>query len=232
MVSSPAGRPTDAHPGRCYPRETLIAILDFCQKHKLPLISDEIYACSVFDSGEPNAVPFTSVLSIDAEKHIDSRLLHVTYGLSKDFGAAGLRIGALITRSGPVLQAVHSVSRFQNSAGPSLSIGTAMLSDRDWCRSFIEGNRKKLAAAYKHVTSGLNDIGVKYMPGSNAGFFVYIDLSPYLSDKERFPEFALAAKLDKAGVFLHPKEEHALEPGWFRLVYTQDPRTITEGLKR
>lgn len=218
--------------GRCYPRSTLTAILDFCQKHRLHLICDEIYACSVFDSGEPGAVPFTSILSIDVEKHIDLRLLHVTYGLSKDFGAAGLRVGAIVTRSPPILQAVDSVSRFQSASGPSLAIASAMLRDRDWCRSFIDGSRKKLAAAYKHATAGLGGIGIKYLPGSNAGFFIWIDLSPYLSERDRFPEYALATKLEKAGVFLHPKEEHSLEPGWFRLVYTQDPRTVTEGLKR
>lgn len=177
-------------------------------------------------------MPFTSILSIDVEKYIDLRLLHVTYGLSKDFGAAGLRVGAIITRSPSVLQAVDAVTRFQNTSGPSLQIGSAMLGDRDWCRSFIDGNRQKLAAAYKHVTSGLNEVGIKYLPGSNAGFFVWVDLSSYLLEKDRFPEFALADRLLNAGVFLHPKEEHSLRPGWFRMVYTQDPRIVTEGLKR
>ncbi|KAF4124475.1 Aspartate/methionine/tyrosine aminotransferase [Geosmithia morbida] len=218
--------------GRCYPRGTLVALLDFCQKHRLHLISDEIYACSVFDSGEPDVVPFTSILSIDVDRHIDPRLLHVTYGLSKDFGAAGLRLGAVITRSESVLKAVRSVARFHNTSGPSLVIGTAMLRDDEWRRNFIRGSRAKIAAAYKHVSDGLRDMGIDYLPGSNAGFFIWIDLSPYLSPREQFPEFALAAKLKDAGVFLHPKEEHCLKPGWFRLVYTQDPRTITEGLMR
>lgn len=209
-----------------------MALLDFCQKHRLHLISDEIYACSVFNSGEPGCLPFTSILSIDVEKHIDLRLLHVTYGLSKDFGAAGLRLGCVITRSRSVLQAANSVARFQNTAGPSLAIGTAMLKDSKWRRSFIDGSRSKLAAAYRHVVSGLGEIGVDHLPGSNAGFFVWIDLSPHLDSAERFPEFALAQKLKDAGVFLHPREEHLLQPGWFRLVYTQDPRTVSEGLRR
>ena len=78
-------------------------------------------------------------------------------------------------------------------------------------------------------------MGIKYLPGSNAGFFVWIDLSPYLSselDGELNQEFALAKRLRQAGVFLHPQEEHSQEPGWFRVVYTQDPRTVTEGLQR
>ena len=95
--------------------------------------------------------------------------------------------------------------------------------------------QKKLAAAHKHVTKGLQDIGIEYLLGSNAGFFIWINLSPYLPkdlDGEENAEFALAKKLQDAGVFLHPREEHSKRPGWFRLVYTHDPRLVTEGLRR
>ncbi|KAF5669022.1 1-aminocyclopropane-1-carboxylate synthase [Fusarium heterosporum] len=220
--------------GRCYPRSTLIKIMQFCQKHKLHLLSDEIYACSVFETDEP-AVPFTSILSIDSTNLIDPDLLHVTYGLSKDFGAAGLRLGAIVTRSRPVLRAIEASMRFHNPSGASLAIGSAMLEDREWCRTFIDSSRTALSQAHRHVTSQLRDIGIGYLPGSNAGFFVWIDLSPYLPselDGELNQEFALAKRLYKAGVFLHPREEHSPEPGWFRLVYTQDPRIVAEGIQR
>ena len=209
--------------------------MKLCQKHQLHFISDEIYACSVFDTEEPDVTPFTSILSIDSTALIDPELLHVTYGLSKDFGVAGLRLGAIITQSRPILKAVDAVMRFHNPSGASLAGGLAMLEDRKWCRALVESSRKKLATAYKHVTEGLREIGVKYLPGTNAGFFVWVDLSPYLpaeTGDEDNVEFALAKKLKENGVFLHPQEEHALRPGWFRIVYTQDPRTVTEGLKR
>ncbi|KAH7161338.1 pyridoxal phosphate-dependent transferase [Dactylonectria macrodidyma] len=221
--------------GRCYPRTTLIKIMQFCQAHHLHLLSDEIYACSVFPTDDTRAVPFTSALSIDAAGIIDSELLHVTYGLSKDFGAAGLRLGAVVTRSRPVLRAVEAAMRFHNPSGASLAVGSALLEDRAWCRAFVDSSRARLATAHTHVTRGLDGIGVRYMAGSNAGFFVWIDLSPYLPTDlagEANAEFALARKLVDAGVFLHPREEHSLTPGWFRLVYTQDPATVTEGLRR
>ena len=69
--------------GKCYPIQTLKALLHFCSKHSIHLISDEIYALTVFDSGEPTATPFTSVLSIDFDGIIDPNLVHVMYGLSK-----------------------------------------------------------------------------------------------------------------------------------------------------
>ena len=211
--------------------------MKFCQKHQIHFVSDEVYGLSVFDSGEPDTVPFTSALSIGPTGIIDRNLVHVTYAMSKDFGAAGLRLGALITKNEQLKKALLAVVRFHSPSGVSIAIGTAMLEDREWCRSFISMSRQRIAEAYKFVTGRFREIGVHYLTGANAGFFVWIDLSPYLpleseglSQKER--EFALAQRLVDAGVFLHPGEEHSLKPGWFRFVYTMERRTVEEGLRR
>jgi hypothetical protein len=45
-------------------------------------------------------------------------------------------------------------------------------------------------------------------------------------------EIALAQKLIQAGVVLRPGEEHNLEVGWFRLVFSQDEDVIREGMRR
>jgi 1-aminocyclopropane-1-carboxylate synthase len=68
----------------------------------------------------------------------------------------------------------------------------------------------------------------------NAGFFIYVDLSPFLPDgiSTQEQEFALAQKLVDAGVFLHPGEEHGKDAGWFRLVFSQEESALKEGLNR
>jgi 1-aminocyclopropane-1-carboxylate synthase len=214
--------------GRCYPRETIVGLMRFCQRHQIHFISDEVYGCSVFKSDDLPG--FTSALSIDPAGIIDEEVCHVTYGMSKDFGCAGLRLGVIVTRSKSVHKAITSVMRFHSPSGASVAIATAMLEDRKWCRGFISMARERIQKAYEHITSGLEEIGVRYFP-ANAGLFVYVDLSPYLKADVPDPDFDLAQKAFDAGVFLHPKEEHG-KPGWFRMVYTQKPRTITEGLKR
>ena len=212
--------------GRCYPRETLIELMKFCQRHRIHLISDEIYATSVFSDDFP---VFTSVLSVEPGI-LDDELLHVTYGFSKDFGAAGLRLGCVVTRSAPVLMVIQMTMRFHNPSGASVAIANAMLEDRNWCNAFISTNRRKIAQAYDYATAGLRELGIKYIP-ANAGFFVYIDLSPYFREGVADAEFDLSQRLLDGGVFFHPKEEHG-EPGWYRMVYTQDPRSVAEGLRR
>lgn len=70
--------------GRCYPRDVLVGLMKFCQQHKIHLISDEIYALSVWQNPEvPDAVSFESVLSIDTNGIIDPDLVHVLWGMSK-----------------------------------------------------------------------------------------------------------------------------------------------------
>jgi 1-aminocyclopropane-1-carboxylate synthase len=97
--------------GRCYTRETLQALLQFCQKYQIHLVSDEVYALSVYgnDARDPTG-GFVSVLSIDvASLGVDPGLVHVLYGMSKDFAAAGLRLGCLISRNQRLLQAALSM---------------------------------------------------------------------------------------------------------------------------
>lgn len=58
--------------------------MKFCQRYEIHLISDEIYALSVWQNPEvPDAVSFESVLSIDTTGIIDPGLVHILWGMSK-----------------------------------------------------------------------------------------------------------------------------------------------------
>ncbi|KAJ5659809.1 hypothetical protein N7507_006260 [Penicillium longicatenatum] len=221
--------------GRCYPADTLKAIARFCDKNNIHLISDEVYASCVFDSGDPDAVPFTSILALDLKEIIDPNLVHVLYGFSKDFASGGLHLGFLITQSQQLVQACKMILRLHSASQAAITIGTTILDDQDFVSSFTAKSRESLAAGYRLVTSILEQGGIDYAKGGNAGFFVYVNLSPFLSNDgspAQEQEFALAQKLVDAGVFLHPGEEHGKDLGWFRLVFSQDENTLREGLRR
>lgn len=76
--------------GRCYSRHTLQATLDFCIRHRLHYISDEVYAMSVHSrKSRGDKLPkFVSALSLTGGRD----LVHVMYSLSKDFGCSGIRL--------------------------------------------------------------------------------------------------------------------------------------------
>jgi len=89
---------------------TLKRIVQFCAKHKLHLISDEIYALSVFENPKAaKPVPFTSILELDLSGLIDPQLVHMVYGPSKDFCANGFRMGMLYSRNEGLLKAVSTL---------------------------------------------------------------------------------------------------------------------------
>ncbi|RAL03782.1 aspartate aminotransferase [Aspergillus ibericus CBS 121593] len=229
--------------GRCYSVETLTAILKFCDKHQLHIISDEVYASCVFDTGDPSAVPFTSILSLSTPELINPDLVHLLWGFSKDFASGGLHLGFLISQNASLRQSCKAILRLHNASSAAITIGTAILEDRTFVHAFTAKSQKALASTYRIATSTLDREGIKYIKGGNAGFFIYIDLSPYLpspapapsSEHKHSPsaaEFALAQNFVDAGVFLHPCEEHGMIPGWFRLVFAQEEDVLIEGLRR
>jgi 1-aminocyclopropane-1-carboxylate synthase len=61
----------------------LRGLLAFCEKNKIHLISDEVYALSVYDTVTKDAPKFTSVLSIEPTDLISVDRLRVLYGMSK-----------------------------------------------------------------------------------------------------------------------------------------------------
>jgi aspartate/methionine/tyrosine aminotransferase len=84
--------------GGCYTKEVLVEYMKLCQRHKIHLISDEIYALSVFHNQELDRKGnFISVLSIDTTGIIDPELVHVIWGLSKVGRDIGSRYAAKST---------------------------------------------------------------------------------------------------------------------------------------
>lgn len=69
--------------GRCYPQETLVELLRFAASKDIHLISDEIYALSVYKRQDRPSENFTSIRSIDFTGLINPNQVHVLYGMSK-----------------------------------------------------------------------------------------------------------------------------------------------------
>lgn len=74
--------------GRAYDSRVLQDVLRFCSTNRLHLIVDEIYAMTAFEK-------HFSMLSLDLGPNIQN--VHVLWGMSKDFGCGGLRLGFLAT---------------------------------------------------------------------------------------------------------------------------------------
>lgn len=75
--------------GRCYSENNLLSMVEFCGRQGLHLISDEVYALSIFDRDSK----FVSVLSLELDQaKCATSQIHVLWTMSKDFGCSGVRM--------------------------------------------------------------------------------------------------------------------------------------------
>lgn len=230
--------------GRCYPRAALIELMKFCQARQLHLISDEIYALSTWENKvDPgtSAAKFESALAIDTTNIIDPDLVHVLWGMSKDFGANGLRVGTIISQSNSDLQtALKATALYSYISGLSDQITAAILNDDAFTDRYIQLNREKLSQAHEFTTRLLQTHNIEYLRGCNAGFFLWINLGKkYLEVNPAMDaasidltETIMQKLLDKK-VFLASGAAFGSEkPGWFRVVFAHPIPFLEEAMKR
>jgi aspartate/methionine/tyrosine aminotransferase len=240
--------------GRCYSRETLIALMKLCQKYRIHLVSDEIYALSVWENtvdemSHPPAA-FYSALSIDTEGIIDASLVHVLWGFSKDFGANGIRLGMVISQANPaMLMAMQTCGLYSSPSSLTENAAMAILSDTTFVSSYIKKNQERLSSAFAFAVGILRERGIEHMPGANAAFFLWINLGKKFLENAKdnsLPEVVnidgepahkitqvIFDRLMEKNVFLVLGDAAGAEqPGWFRLVFTQAPELVQEGVRR
>ncbi|GAA5879677.1 hypothetical protein JCM3774_002405 [Rhodotorula dairenensis] len=245
--------------GFCYSREVLLAYCRFAERWNLFLVSDEIYANSVYDAPDvPNALPFTSILSLDVQTDAacnPARIL-VLYGMSKDFGANGLRAGAMVCQNNDkLLQAISANAMTMRMGSPTDILWSALLNS-DELPVYIARNQRALSRAYTYLTSWLQAHDLPYTP-ANAGHFVLVDFRkhvdaiacqgglcekgdetpPRRQDAEesgRFKhEIVLLNRLVDGGVYLGPGFSYACaEPGFFRVTFCIRRQELEVALER
>ncbi|KAL2193660.1 putative aminotransferase class I and II family protein [Corynascus similis CBS 632.67] len=238
--------------GRCYPVETIEEIASFCGRHGLHLISDEIYAKSVFvNPRAPGPVPFTSVLALDLTDRIDSHLVHVAYGASKDFCANGLRLGMLHTRNQGLLAVIAGTSMLAWPPYIIQDVWAKILEDENYTNRFLETNQRLMAVQYASATRFMDDHGIEYYTNSNAGMFIWMDLRKYLRGTKKIEKLSLHQLTPQEKEELQRREVEmgsrffangvgvALgtnffteELGWFRLTFTVCQDALDIGLQR
>lgn len=229
--------------GRCYPRDVIIKLMRFCQKYRVNLISDEIYALSIWENTvdtSPPSVPFESVLSIDLNGIIDPHLVHVLWGMSKDFGANGFRLGTIISQSNRALHAaLQSTSLYSYPSGISEHITSLVLENKSFTDRYIQLNRQKLSESYAYAIRFVQERGIEHAPGCNAGFFLWLNLGkkyrelhPDEANTEDIGENVMQCLLQKK-VFLASGALFGSEKsGWFRVVFSHQRDYLDEGLQR
>ncbi|KAF3141703.1 hypothetical protein TWF703_001725 [Orbilia oligospora] len=190
-------------------------------------------------SSNHDAVGFHSVLSINMEDIVDPTRVHVLYGMSKDFSSNGLRLGLMVSRNQQLVEAMSSITIFSWPSAPADLAWCIMLEDTIFLEYYISEHRKRLGEGYEFLAGILDNLGIDYTRGSNAGFFVWADLSFALEQPEDGSEPGLAEdmrldqKLIQNGVHLAAGLGYQAEkPGWFRITFSQPRPLLLKGLAK
>eukprot|EP01026_Neomeris_dumetosa_P024359 TRINITY_DN2031_c0_g1_i4.p1 TRINITY_DN2031_c0_g1~~TRINITY_DN2031_c0_g1_i4.p1 ORF type:complete len:375 (-),score=26.49 TRINITY_DN2031_c0_g1_i4:446-1483(-) len=130
--------------GTVYTEDQLAELVRWCCDKKIHLISDEIYANSVFD---PSA-EFKSIAWImqkhqaEFENCVD--LVHVVFGFSKDWCASGLRVGCLWTQNQQLLAVMGNINYFALVPNMVQYQLAKVLEDEEFVDKFLNTNRSAL----------------------------------------------------------------------------------------
>ncbi|CAJ0929033.1 unnamed protein product [Ranitomeya imitator] len=190
--------------GEVYSPRLLKECLEFASRYSLHVILDEIYMLSVLDND------FTSVLSFRALP--DPKRTHFIWGLSKDFGMNGLRVGVLYTENKHV---VHSMSRLATF-------------HQYWLDNvFFPTNKELLRESQTILVTGLEELGIPILHRAT-GIYVWADFSKFLTSQTFEAEMDLWKRFIAEKLYITPgKAFECGEPGWFRLT-TSVPNDILQ----
>lgn len=206
--------------GTIYSSETLLTAVNWCRSKGMHIICDEIYALSVFGEGADST--FTSIVKVLDNKLGDD--VHVLWGLSKDFGASGFRVGVLYSQNKELVHAMGRLSDPMQASHYVQELATHLLSDGSFLDYYFKENRVRLKRSHDIVSESLAKVGIPLIPAISA-IFVFADFRSCL----RVPTWAAEeelriAILTECGLTFSPGSScHSPQPGYFRICYAWVP---------
>jgi 1-aminocyclopropane-1-carboxylate synthase len=223
--------------GVIYKSQIIKDTIEWARKRNLHTIVDEIHALSAhadgaaatpdrFQNQHRSHLPAPSINGFQSVIQIMNNELgndvHMVWGLSKDFGASGLRVGVLYSQNEIFMKALaaSNIAIFSCVSGPIQYVVSELLTDDAFIDHFLEESRSRLRQSYEICVLKLEEMVVPFVP-AEAGLFVYVDFSSLLPQKTFEWERKLSQLMfDHARVVLTPGEtQQERTPGMFRICY-------------
>ena len=207
--------------GQVFTAEQIQQFVQIAEDFNIALIVDEIYASSCFDG-----VDFVSALTVNSDRVI------TIGGLSKDFGLAGYTTAWACTTNEYILKALQKQSHFFRLSAPIQRAIETFL-DPEWRIPFTQSIRAKLGQHYAETCAELSELDVEVTP-AQAGLVAWLDLRSHLKTADEDGQLELYRYLlEQHRVHLSPASGfHCPTPGFFRICFSQEQKTLREGLRR
>ena len=212
--------------GIVYKPEANKNIIDFAMEHDLEIISDEIYAQTVFD---PEA-EYVSTMKLVPKEY--RHRVHVTSSFAKDFLLSGFRTGMCFSFNPDIIQGFASIIYYSCVSSHTQSLLTAMLKAPE-LPAIMDLSRRHLREAYHTFADGLGELGIPTMK-AQAGIFLMADFSAYLEKPAFEVEHVLWEKIyHELMINISPGQQFGCDkPGWFRACYALSQDAVEEACRR
>ncbi len=212
--------------GSIYSRDTLERVAAIAKKHKVLVISDEIYEKLVF--GDP---PFLSIVTVDPEIIEQTVLVN---GMSKAFAMTGWRIGYA---AGPkdLIDAMSKIQG-QSTSNPTSIAQKASVAALHGGSGFFEEMVNDLRPKRDLMIKQLNAMPGVTCPTPSGAFYAYPNVSGILGRRYTNVTISTPAELatyllEEAHLACVPGEPFG-SPTHLRLSYTPSMDTIQRGMER
>ena len=235
--------------GVCYPPSVVKECIEWAREKQVHLISDEIYAGSVYkqvneETGEDTFESALTLASVGSSSEIGLGLgpyIHFVYALSKDFALSGLRVGVAYSENEEIRLPLQKLNDLcQISSQTQLTVEEMLSSTSDdgqlWSTdTFLPENNRRISSRSTQLQAVLDECGIPFLRG-DSGLFLWMDFSeflPALADGESkglaesqesmdSRERRLYLELMKEfGLLFTPGRSMRNElPGFFRCVFT------------
>ncbi|XP_033646117.1 1-aminocyclopropane-1-carboxylate synthase-like protein 1 [Asterias rubens] len=199
-------------------KQEVLDLLNFCHRHSLHLIMNEVYMNTIFKEG----VEHHSVLSLKPEEIPDPQRVHFVWSASKDLSMSGMRFGVLHSWNQDVLDCAVMSANFHTIPVFVQTLMQQLLSDKDWLRDvYFPENNKRLLEAHNATKDALDAIGLPYLDRPS-GLYIYVDFREFMSSITPEAELALFHRFIEEGIYLAPSQAFfSDECGWFRIVFSR-----------
>jgi aspartate aminotransferase len=205
--------------GAMYSEEFIADVVEFCEKHDLYLIMDDIYHRLIFDNRRPiNCYDYAKDLSEN------SKLILIN-GVSKQYAMTGFRIGWAVANK-KLIEVMTNIQAHQTS-GPSVLLQKAAVGALMGIQSSVENLRVTLENNRNIMLDHLNSFDGVKVTKPDGTFYCFADFSVYGKDSTKIADHLL----NKVMVLAVPGVEFGME-GFLRLSYCGSVKDITEGIER
>jgi aspartate/methionine/tyrosine aminotransferase len=235
--------------GICYPPSVIKECIEWARENKIHLVSDEIYAGSVYEKvnadGEEVFQSALHLASFDAQSSTAKGLglgpyIHFVYALSKDFALSGLRVGVAYSENEEIRLPMQKLNDLcQVSSQTQLTVENLLTSScergTNWATDeFLPENHRRIQERSLRLQKCLDECSIPYLKG-DSGLFLWMDFSEFLIGEPKIGQCVVESDESKDvrerslylelmhefGLLFTPGRSMRAEyPGFFRCVFT------------